>query len=225
MLFTLVRHAQPEWVRDGLSLDDPPLTGLGRMQAERLGHRFAGQSTDILLVSPLTRARETAAPIAEALGLEPVVCPWLEEIRTPPWEGEPIEFVEQIFREQRVRPVEDLWLGIEGGESFHHFHRRVTRGLQSFLDDEGGERLNDDPALWRFTKPERRTVVVAHAGTNATLIGYLLGIQPVPWEWERFVSFHASVSSVDPIDISGDHAYSLARFADVAHLPPGLQTR
>ena len=224
MLFTFVRHAQPEWVREGFSIDDPPLTGVGRAQAEQLGRRFRGQKADALLVSTLVRAQETAGPVADALGLEPQVFPWLREIATPPWEGEPVEFVEQVFRDQRSKPVEKLWDGIEGGETFHDFHRRVTHGLQEYLDDAGCERTNDEPSLWKLADPDYRVVIVAHAGTNAAAIGYLLGIPPVPWEWERFTSLHASVSTVAPINISGRHAYSLARFADVAHLAPGLHT-
>jgi broad specificity phosphatase PhoE len=225
MLFTLVRHAQPEWVRGGLNIDDPPLTDVGRLQAERLGRRFRGQAVDTLLVSTLRRAGQTAEPIAEALGVEAEPCPWLAEIGSPKWEGTPVEYVQQVFRDQRARSVEKLWDGLDGGESFHDFHRRVTHGIQGFLDGTGSERVNDEPSLWDLADPGRHVVIVAHAGTNAATIGYLLGIPPVPWEWERFVSFHASVSTLEPIDISGRHAYSLARFADVAHLPPGLHTR
>jgi hypothetical protein len=60
---------------------------------------------------------------------------------------------------------------------------------------------------------------------NATAIGYLLGIPPVPWEWERFASAHTAVSALDPIEVGGQYAYSLTLMADVAHLPPGLITR
>jgi broad specificity phosphatase PhoE len=225
MQFTLIRHAQPQWVRGGLNIDDPPLTELGHTQARELGRRFRDRSAERLLVSNLVRARQTAEPIAEALGLEPQICPWLAEIGTPRWEGTPAEYVEGVFRDQRARPVEELWNGIDGGESFHDFHRRVTHGLQTFLDDAGCERVRDEPSLWRLTDPDERVVIVAHAGTNASAIGYLLGIPPVPWEWERFTSHHASVSTVVPIDISGRHAYSLFRFADTAHLAPGLHTR
>jgi 2,3-bisphosphoglycerate-dependent phosphoglycerate mutase len=224
MLFTLVRHAQPEWIRDGRTRTDPQLTDLGRMQAERVGRRFLGEHADELLVSTMACAGETVEPIADALGLEPRVCPWLCEIANPPWEGEPAEYVDKVFREQRAKPVEQLWDGLEGGESFHGFHRRVTHGLQEFLDDAGCERVNDEPSLWKLTDPDHRIVIVAHAGTNAVVTGYLLGIPPVPWEWERFTSCHASVSTIAPIEISGLHAYSLARFADVAHLAPGLHT-
>ena len=47
----------------------------------------------------------------------------------------------------------------------------------------------------------------------------------MPWEWERFVSFHASLSVLRPLEINGDHAFSLFRFSDVDHLPPELRTR
>ena len=36
MEIILVRHAEPEWVRDGLSIDDPPLTDHGHEQAALL---------------------------------------------------------------------------------------------------------------------------------------------------------------------------------------------
>ncbi len=87
------------------------------------------------------------------------------------------------------------------------------------------ERLSDHPPLWRLDDPDRRVVVVAHGGTNAVSLGFLLGIEPVPWEWERFVSFHASVSTIVPIGISGGHSFSLFRFSDVSHLPDDMRTR
>ncbi len=67
-------------------------------------------------------------------------------------------------------------------------------------------------------------MVVAHAGTDAVCLGHLLGIEPVPWEWERFVSFHASVSVVRTMPIAGAQSFSLFRFSDTGHLPPELQT-
>jgi len=223
--FLIVRHAEPEWARDGRSIDNPNLTALGRQQADLLGRRFQRVPADRLLVSPLVRAQETAAPIAAATGLEPETLDWLAEIAAPVWEGTPIEAVQQIFEDHRGRPLEELWDGLPGGESFHDFHRRVTHGLQEHLDAAGCPRINDRPSLWDLDQPDERVIVVAHGGTNASMIGYLLGADPTPWEWERLVSFHASVSEVSPINISGHHAYSLLRFADTSHLPPGLQTR
>ena len=63
MELVLVRHGEPEWVRDGFSVDDPPLTTRGHEQAERLADRLAGEHFDQIYVSPMTRARQTAAPL------------------------------------------------------------------------------------------------------------------------------------------------------------------
>jgi probable phosphoglycerate mutase len=220
-----VRHAQPAWDDDGRSVDNPGLTDLGHAQAKLAGQRFIGADIDELIVSPLVRAQETAAYIADALQLEPITCDWLAEIGAPAWDDEPTEVVQQIFADLRRRPVDDHWQGIPGGESFRDFHQRVTTGLQGYLDLAGDRRVQEHPDLWHLDQPKRRVVVVAHAGTNATALSYLLGIEPVPWEWERLVSFHASVSEIVPIDIADAHAFSLLRFADVSHLPPDHQTR
>lgn len=220
-----IRHAQPAWSRNGLSVDNPELTDLGHEQAELLAKRLSGLAVDELLVSPLNRARQTAEPIAEALGIEPVVTPWLAEIAAPEWEGTPTEEVERIFRENRDRSVDELWDGLPGGESFRDFHRRITSGVADLLEGREAIRVADFPPQWQLRDLDARIMIVAHAGTNATAIGWLLGIAPVPWEWERFVSFHASVSTLQPIAISGAHAFSLVRFADVSHLPEELQTR
>ena len=232
MQFVFVRHGQPEWFRDGAAVDNPGLTDVGWAQAAHLGRRFRRETADAVLVSPLVRARQTAQPIGEALGLEPVVCDWLPEIRSPEWHGAPLGLVQQIFAEHREKEIDDIWKGLDGGESYHDFHERVTTGLQRFLDLAGKPRVLDQPALWESDptdaadpdRPPRRIVIVAHGGTDAALIGYLLGIPPTPWEWERFISYHASVSEVNPINISGRHAYSLVRLSDVSHLPPGIQT-
>src|SRR5215216_6648060 len=83
MELVLVRHAEPAWVVDGFSVDDPPLTERGRRQAERLADRLADDVFDEVLVSPLVRARQTAAPVLDRLGRPEAVDDWLEEIRNP----------------------------------------------------------------------------------------------------------------------------------------------
>jgi broad specificity phosphatase PhoE len=225
MEVVFIRHGQPEWDREGLSVDNPPLTELGHRQAEVMADYVASLEIDELLVSPLVRAQQTAAPLVERTGLEPTTLPWLAEIGAPVWNGIPTEVVQQVFAEERRRSVEELWNGLPGGESFRDFHIRIVTGLRSMLDGVGALQVSEAPPLWKLEQPARRIVVVAHAGTNATAVGHLLGIPPVPWEWERFVSFHASLSVLRPLEINGDHAFSLFRFSDVDHLSPDLRTR
>jgi len=64
------------------------LTEVGRRQAQLTGARLAalGVSFDTLWTSPLTRARETAAIIAQSLpGLAPRIAPELAECTPPTW--------------------------------------------------------------------------------------------------------------------------------------------
>lgn len=225
MELIFIRHGQPQWDIDGRGVDNPVLTELGHRQAELLGEAFAGQTIDRILVSPLIRAQQTAAPIIEALGVEPEIQDWLAEITAPVWQDTPTEVVERVFAESRIRPLEEQWLGIPGGESFRDFHDRVTFGLIDFLSSIDCVRFNGFPPLWQLTEPGPRIVIVAHSGTNAVSLGHLLGIDPVPWEWERFVAFHASVSVVKPMNIAQKHSFSLFRFSDLSHLPTELHTR
>lgn len=224
MELVFVRHGQPEWTRHGTAVDDPVLTPDGEAQAHLLGTAFVGRPVDRLLVSPLIRARQTAAPIAEALQMEPEILDWLPEIAAPVWQGSPAELVEEAFASSRARPIDEQWDGLPGGESFRAFHERITTGLQGLLGELGAERVSAAPALYRLDDPGPRVVIVAHAGTNAVSLGHLLGIEPVPWEWERFVSFHASISVVRPMPIGGMHSFSLFRFSDTGHLPTDLHT-
>ena len=121
MEFVLIRHAQPEWVKDGRNVVNPPLTELGLTQAERLAKALDGESFDELYVSPLTRARQTAAPVLGLLGVPEVIEPWLEEIRDPDWHGQPSEGAMKAFRALRQRVAVEQWDGLPGGEPMHEF--------------------------------------------------------------------------------------------------------
>jgi probable phosphoglycerate mutase len=68
----IVRHGRPE--RDeranGAGTADPPLSDVGRRQAEATAEFLSGETIDHVLSSPMQRARATAAPLAARLGLE-----------------------------------------------------------------------------------------------------------------------------------------------------------
>jgi broad specificity phosphatase PhoE len=61
-LLYLVRHGETEWSRDGrhTSHTDLPLTPVGEQAAEALAPRLASVAFDLVLTSPLRRARDTA---------------------------------------------------------------------------------------------------------------------------------------------------------------------
>lgn len=224
MELTLVRHGQPDWNPGDRVSNDPDLTQLGQAQAEALAAR-PWPAVDELWVSPMLRARRTATPLAEALGVDPLIRDWLAEINPPPvWEGSPIDELAELIATMHLRSITEMWDGLPGGESFRDFHRRVTAGLEGALAEIGTRRLEDGfPHLWE-PPPPRRTMIVAHGGTNAVILGHLLGLDPTPWEWDRFDSAHASCATVTTREIAHGAAFGMTRFGDVGHLRPEMVT-
>src|SRR5688572_16597213 len=66
---------------------DPPLAAEGVEQAKAAGARLAAEPVDALFVTTLQRTHQTAAPLAEATGLEPRVVGDLRETMLGDWEG------------------------------------------------------------------------------------------------------------------------------------------
>lgn len=225
MELVLVRHAQPEWVRNGLNVVNPPLTDLGREQADAVATALSGEQFDEVFVSPLIRARQTAAPILRALGHREVVAPWLEEIRDPEWHGTPAERAEQAYREMRERPVEHRWRGLDDGEPVSEFTERIRLGTTMFLAEHNVERSDHDLPVWKIGEPGARILLIAHAGTNSVVICHLLGLDPTPWEWDRFVLGHASISRLEAIPVHEQYTFSLTKLSDTEHLAPEQRTR
>ena len=223
-----VRHGQPQWAIDGLSQLDPHLTALGREQSELAAHRIANdenaKAAD-LIVSPANRSQETARPISTETHLSVDTVDDLLEIQMPKWEGITEEAVIEIFRSARNRTPEEWWDGLPGGESFRDFHDRVTAALDAILADRGITRNADDPRLWDVDDDPERIVIVAHGGTNSVCLAHLMGAPPSPWEWEKFVLFHASFARVKFIPLAGAHVPSLRTFNDQDHIPLEKRSR
>ncbi len=225
MEIVLIRHGEPEWVREGLNVVDPPLTDRGRMQAECVGTELAAESFDEIIVSPLRRARQTAVPLRTALGHDEAIEPFLEEIREPNWHGTPAELARTAYEEEKARAAEDRWHGLSGGgEPPREFVERVRAGAVDFWASRGMYRAKQTLPVWHLDRPDLRIAVVAHAGTNGVLLCHLLGLDPVPWEWDRFVTHHASITRLRSIQLADGHTFALTRLSDVEHLPRDSRT-
>jgi probable phosphoglycerate mutase len=223
----LVRHGEPEWVRDGLQVGDPPLTDRGHRQVRAMAERLGAERFDEVWCSPLVRARQSAAPLFEVLGRPETVAPWLEEIRDPIWHGTPVEKAEEAHREEQARPAVDRWNGLShlGGEHIGAFVARIREGCGLFLAERGIEPVPGTLPVWTCPDPDRRIALVAHGGTNAVVICHLLGLEPVPWEWERFQHNHAAITRIVSLALGDGHAFTLSRLSDVEHLAPYDRTR
>ena len=214
MEIVLIRHGEPEWVRDGLNVDNPPLTERGHQQAAAMAEFLRDEDFDEVFCSPLQRARQTAAPLFAALGRPEQIDPWLEEIRNPIWHGTPEQKSAEAYRQDRARLSHERWQGLEGGEPVRDFVERIHIGCKLFLAERDVHRTPAELAMWDIADPERRIALVAHAGTNSVVICHLLVLAPTPWEWDRFVIGHASVSRLRTMEMGDGHSFSLTRLGD-----------
>ena len=71
MKLYIARHGQTTWNVDDLVCGraDVPLTELGHQQAQKLAESSLDKKIDVILCSPLERARHTAQPISDAIGV------------------------------------------------------------------------------------------------------------------------------------------------------------
>jgi probable phosphoglycerate mutase len=80
--FFLVRHGETEWNKNRIiqGVSDIPLNDTGRAQAAAVGEILSQHRFDLLVASPLSRAKETAMIISSKLGMpEPLIIPDLIE--------------------------------------------------------------------------------------------------------------------------------------------------
>jgi probable phosphoglycerate mutase len=137
----LIRHGaseaavedQPFELLEGQA--DPSLSEAGRRQAQAVAAHLAGEPLAALFVTPLRRTAQTAAPLAELSGLEPVVVPELREVHLGELDGgafriavrrrDPI--VREVFTQQR-------WDVIPGAETMEAFARRTAAGLARMVE-------------------------------------------------------------------------------------------
>ena len=84
----LIRHGLNDAVGVRLAGREPvPLNSVGLEQARGLVSRLAGVRIDAIYVSPLVRTRQTAAPLAEARGLDVNEMPDAIEFGMGEWDG------------------------------------------------------------------------------------------------------------------------------------------
>ncbi|MVU79810.1 histidine phosphatase family protein [Nocardia sp. ET3-3] len=103
MQLILVRHAQPERLLGSTGPADPDLTAVGAEQAGRVPAALAHHRIARVVSSPQLRARETARPTAEKLGLEVEILDGLAEYDRDLPMYIPIEDAQQEFRETYER--------------------------------------------------------------------------------------------------------------------------
>lgn len=132
------------------------LSELGTRQARIAAERVAADLDVARIVcSPMRRARDTAAPIAELTGLEPEIWDWIHELSEPPeYYDLPGEEQQRHRWSNRMRENADdpEHRPGGGGESFAGLVRRVERARgQLVADDIDRTLLVGHGIFFRFT--------------------------------------------------------------------------
>ena len=227
MEIVIIRHAQPEWVKDGLSVDNPPLTDLGFRQADAVAKEIANEHFDEVLVSPLLRTRQTAEPILDVLGRPLIIEPWLEEIRNPIWHGTPQEKAEAAWSAEKSKASHERWSGVEGGEAVSDFVTRINEGISGFLASRGIVRASSDLPVWETNDQfddNRKIALICHAGTGSVSLCHMLGFPVTPWEWERLVIGHATINRISTLQLADGITFGLTQLSGNHPLDPDMRT-
>lgn len=202
----LVRHGQTDCSLQNRMCGsgvDIPLNDTGMRMAAALGDVLGGEQWDAIYSSPLLRAQQTAAPLAQRAGLPVRIEDGLREIAYGAWEGQLGDAV------QREQP--DAWRawgedpgrnGPPGGENAVQVAARVIPVVE---------------AIYR-RHPSGRVIVFAHKATIRIVVCTLLGID-VGLFRKRI---DCLVGAVTVFEFRRDGPL-LRRLNDVLHLPPELR--
>jgi 2,3-bisphosphoglycerate-dependent phosphoglycerate mutase len=176
----LVRHGESTWNTLGLAQghrDDARLTRRGQRQARVVAGRLKDRPIRVLFASDLSRALQTAAPLASALGLPVTTDNRLRERSLGVLEGTAAAAITPDRNGLDADRVVDADVRPAGGESIRDLYRRVA----AFTDEL------TTSALAGLDVPPGEIAIVAHGGTLRVLDAYLRG---VPAEQMRWIPLH-----------------------------------
>jgi 2,3-bisphosphoglycerate-dependent phosphoglycerate mutase len=163
----LIRHGRSADVVPGSPESaNPPLHDIGVRQVEALTVRLAPVVLDGVFSSHLTRAVETARPLAAARGLELETHVDLEEIRLGDWGlGEFRRRAATSDPEWVAWSHTGRWDGIPGCEGDERLRERVAEVIEQLAARHRGQRI----------------AVVAHGGTINAYLSHALGVHRSLW--------------------------------------------
>jgi probable phosphoglycerate mutase len=204
----IVRHADAipeadEIIPSGI-YDNLPLSRVGREQTQALAERLSSLNFDAIYSSPLRRCLETAAPLAERLGIQPIIVEDLKEIklgtiRPLPNDGNDLEALYKALQERQIDIVRMAgeaghWDVIPESEPSKAFRRRVVEAFDQIARNHIGQRV----------------LVFSHGGVVNAYAAEVLGL-------EKDFFFPAANTSITIVRAAGRHRV-LYVLNDLGHL-------
>ena len=182
---------------------DPPLHPDGQVQAQQVADRLVatGERISAIYVTTLTRTHQTAAPLAERLGIEPRVEPDLREVLLGEWEGGLLR--QRIIDQDPIAVrmyAEERWDVIPGAEPSAELEARVRAAIERIA----------------AAHPDELVVAVVHGGVIGQIMNIAAGTTGFRFNGADNASIHHIVV---------DHERWVIRcFNDTSHLSPRFST-
>lgn len=221
MRLLIIRHGEPDYKND-------TLTEKGWREAELLSQRLIKIPVTDFYVSPLGRARDTAAPTLQKLGASAVEMDWLQEfparIDRPddcsekhiPWDWLPQDWtkVDGFYSREEWSEMPVMKSGNVG-----ELYRKVTESFDKLLAEHGYVR---DGKIYRAEHANKDILVFfCHFGLECVLLSHLMNISPmVPWH--HFCALTSSVTTLYTEERrKGIAQFRMTSFGDISHLYAG----
>lgn len=173
----MIRHALPERRENTDGPADPVLSAEGRAQAELMARYLATETVDAVYTSPLRRARETASPLGEHFGLQPIV-----EDDVAEYDRHATEYIppEELKAAGDPRYL-DLITSVDGHDDPAEFAARVIAAIERIIAAHSGQNV----------------AVVCHGGVINTYTAHVLGlpVEPPGFFYPNYTSIHRIAAS------------------------------
>lgn len=161
--FIMIRHGFSEANSKHLFAghSDFPLTEIGKAQAERCAEALKNEKIDAVYASDLSRAFETAIPIARSHSLTVIPCKGLREIFAGEWEGKSFDELDREYPESFGIWKNDLGHAHpDGGESVAQLFERILATLSDIAKSNQGKTI----CIATHATPIRSVCVAASGG-------------------------------------------------------------
>ncbi len=188
MIIYLARHGQTTGdIEDRYGGDyDDHLTEVGKQQSAQLAEKLANKKIEQLFASPRIRAQETAAIIAERLGL---VATTLDEFRERNGYGILTGMTKEEAIKQHPDQVEllkDVHNAVDGAEEYKSFQQRITSALEAVSEE-----------------PSERIAVITHGGPIRLIFRDILKLGEIEVRDCAYAAINASGGNYKAVELEG----------------------
>lgn len=178
MELLLIRHALP--IRRELTegVADPELSEAGVAQALHLAEYLASEELHAIYASPLKRAQQTAAPVAERFQLEVTLVDGIAEFDRNSSEYVPVEELKATNDPRWQELIDNRWDGRD--ETQEQFTDRVFNAMEAIIEAHTGHNV----------------AVVCHGGVINSYLARILGTaETAGFFYPNYTSIHRVVAA------------------------------